>query len=30
MFRDALAEQGNNAPLLLDIAQLTVRSLPRS
>ncbi len=28
MFRDALAEQGAGAPQLLDIAQLTARSLP--
>jgi hypothetical protein len=28
MFRDALAAQGDGAPQLLDIAQLTARSLP--
>ncbi len=28
MFRDALASQGQSAPQLLDIAQLTARSLP--
>jgi len=30
MFRDALAEKGDAAPQLLDIAQLTARALPRS
>ncbi len=30
MFRDALAEQGEGAPQLLDIAQLTARALPQS
>jgi Fe-S oxidoreductase len=30
MFRDALAEKGNAAPRLLDIAQLTARSLPNA
>jgi Fe-S oxidoreductase len=29
MFRDALAAQGNNAPQLVDIAQLAARNLPR-
>jgi hypothetical protein len=28
MFRDALAEKGECAPQLLDIAQLTARGLP--
>jgi Fe-S oxidoreductase len=28
IFRDALAEQGEGAPQLLDIAQLTARRLP--
>jgi Fe-S oxidoreductase len=28
MFRDALAERGDGAPQLLDIAQLTARGLP--
>jgi hypothetical protein len=28
MFRDALAEKGDAAPQLLDIAQLTARNLP--
>jgi Fe-S oxidoreductase len=28
MFRDALAEKGEGAPQLLDIAQLTARGLP--
>jgi Fe-S oxidoreductase len=30
MFRDALAEQGDSAPQLLDIAQLAARNLPAS
>ena len=30
MFRDALATTGDNAPQLLDIAQLTARSLPQT
>jgi len=30
MFRDALAEKGDAAPQLLDIAQLTARALPKS
>lgn len=30
MFRDALAGEGEGAPQLLDIAQLTARSLPRA
>jgi Fe-S oxidoreductase len=30
MFRDALAEIGDSAPQLLDIAQLTARSLPKN
>jgi Fe-S oxidoreductase len=30
MFRDALAAQGDGAPQLLDIAQLTARSLPNA
>ena len=30
MFRDALAEKGDAAPQLLDIAQLTARNLPRT
>ena len=30
MFRDALAESGEAAPQLLDIAQLTARGLPRA
>lgn len=29
MFRDALAAQGDNAPQLLDIAQIAARSLPK-
>lgn len=29
MFRDALSEQGENAPQLVDIAQLTARRLPK-
>jgi Fe-S oxidoreductase len=29
MFRDALAERGDGAPQLLDIAQLTARGLPK-
>jgi hypothetical protein len=29
MFRDALAEKGEGAPQLLDIAQLTARGLPK-
>jgi hypothetical protein len=28
MFRDAFAEQGESAPQLVDIAQLTARRLP--
>jgi hypothetical protein len=28
MFRDALAETGEGAPQLMDIAQLTARGLP--
>jgi Fe-S oxidoreductase len=30
MFRDALAEKGDGAPQLLDIAQLIARGLPKS
>jgi Fe-S oxidoreductase len=30
IFRDALAEKGDAAPQLLDIAQLTARGLPES
>jgi hypothetical protein len=30
MFRDALAEKGDAAPQLLDIAQLTAQSLPET
>lgn len=30
MFRDALAQRGNGAPQLLDIAQLTARALPQA
>jgi hypothetical protein len=30
MFRDALAESGDGAPQLMDIAQLAARGLPKN